>query len=119
MSKNPKLSKGKEILITVGVAAVMSLSVLVTQSGLVFAQSSNFQGGSPQVSQTPDMANIRILFPAGVRSSWHSHTWGQLLMIEEGIGLHQIVDASLKSSIPASPSGRLQVLNTGMALTLK
>lgn len=36
------------------------------------------------------MRNIRILFPAGVRSSWHSHTWGQLLMIEEGVGLHQI-----------------------------
>lgn len=103
MSKNPKLSKGKEILITVGVAAVMSLSVLVTQSGLVFAQSSNFQGGSPQVSQTPDMANIRILFPAGVRSSWHSHTWGQLLMIEEGIGLHQIRGRIIEEFHPGEP----------------
>ena len=99
----PKLSKGKEILITVGVAAVMSLSVLVTQSGLVFAQSSNFQGGSPQVSQTPDMANIRILFPAGVRSSWHSHTWGQLLMIEEGIGLHQIRGRIIEEFYPGEP----------------
>ena len=64
--------------------------MLLTQTNVISAQSSNFQGGSPEISQTPDMANIRILFPAGVRSSWHTHSWGQLLMIEEGIGLHQI-----------------------------
>lgn len=90
MSHHPKTSRLKEALVSISAAAVLGAIVLVTQTDIVSAQSSNFQGGSPVVSQTPDMQNIRILFPAGVRSSWHSHTWGQLLMIEEGIGLHQI-----------------------------
>ena len=88
MSHSPK--KTTEIITSVCAALVLGAVVLLTQTNVISAQSSNFQGGSPEISQTPDMANIRILFPAGVRSSWHTHSWGQLLMIEEGIGLHQI-----------------------------
>ncbi|MDG2249741.1 MAG: hypothetical protein P8N11_02765 [Gammaproteobacteria bacterium] len=88
MSHSPK--KTAEIITSVCAALVLGAVVLLTQTNVISAQSSNFQGGSPEISQTPDMANIRILFPAGVRSSWHTHSWGQLLMIEEGIGLHQI-----------------------------
>lgn len=93
-----------EILTSVCAAAVLGVVVLGTQNGLVFAQSSNFQGGAPQVTQGPDdAAYIRILFPAGVRSSWHSHTWGQLLMIEEGIGLHQIRGRAIEEFHPEEP----------------
>ena len=88
MSHSPK--KIAEIITSFCAALVLGAVVLLTQTNVISAQSSNFQGGSPEISQTPDMANIRILFPAGVRSSWHTHSWGQLLMIEEGIGLHQI-----------------------------
>ena len=88
MSHSPK--KTAEIITSVCAALVLGAVVLLTQTNVISAQSSNFQGGSPEISQTPDMANIRILFPAGVRSSWHTHSWGQLLMIEEGLGLHQI-----------------------------
>ena len=88
MSHSPK--KTAEIITSVCAALVLGAVVLLTQTNVISAQSSNFQCGSPEISQTPDMANIRILFPAGVRSSWHTHSWGQLLMIEEGIGLHQI-----------------------------
>jgi quercetin dioxygenase-like cupin family protein len=88
MSHSPK--KTAEIITSVCAALVLGAVVLLTQTNVISAQSSNFQGGSPEISQTPEMANIRILFPAGVRSSWHTHSWGQLLMIEEGIGLHQI-----------------------------
>ena len=88
MSHSPK--KTAEIITSFCAALVLGAAVLLTQTNVISAQSSNFQGGSPEISQTPDMANIRILFPAGVRSSWHTHSWGQLLMIEEGIGLHQI-----------------------------
>ncbi len=103
MSNNPKFSLRKEFFISSSVAVVLSAAVLLTQSDLVFAQSSNFQGGSPEVSATPDMRNIRILFPAGVRSSWHAHTWGQLLMIEEGIGLHQIRGRVIEEFHPGEP----------------
>ena len=89
---NNKSKKTSLLEIGISACAVVALGVVIfaTQTEEVSAQSSNFQGGAPVVSQTPDMRNIRILFPAGVRSSWHTHTWGQLLLIEEGIGLHQI-----------------------------
>jgi len=96
-------SKTREFLISLGAALVLGGVVLVSQTDIVSAQSSNFQGGSPEVSETPDMRNIRILFPAGVRSSWHSHTWGQLLMIEEGVGLHQIRGRAIEEFHPGEP----------------
>ena len=102
MSHNPK-KKYTEIVTSVCAAAVLGAIVLVSQTDVISAQSSNFQGGSPQVSQTPDMSNIRILFPAGVRSVWHTHTWGQLLMIEEGIGLHQIRGRNIEEFHPGEP----------------
>ncbi len=102
MSRNPK-NKYIEIITSVCAAAVLGTIVLVSQTGVISAQSSNFQGGTPQVSQTPDMSNIRILFPAGVRSAWHTHTWGQLLMIEEGIGLHQIRGRTIEEFHPGEP----------------
>ncbi len=102
MSSNPK--QFKEIITSVCAAASLGLVVLLTQTDVISAQSSNFQGGAPQVSQAPDDARyIRILFPAGVRSSWHSHTWGQLLMIEEGIGLHQIRGRAIEEFHPGEP----------------
>jgi quercetin dioxygenase-like cupin family protein len=102
MSSNPK--NIKEIVTSVCAAAVLGLGVLAFQTDIISAQSSNFQGGAPQVTQGPDDARyIRILFPAGVRSSWHSHTWGQLLMIEEGIGLHQIRGRAIEEFQPGEP----------------
>jgi quercetin dioxygenase-like cupin family protein len=77
--------------------------VLVTQTDIISAQSANFQGGAPEIRQAPDMASIKILFPAGVRSSWHTHTWGQLLMIEEGIGLHQVRGQTIQEIHPGEP----------------
>lgn len=102
MSSNPKHLK--ELFTSVCAAAVLGAVVLVTQTDVINAQSSNFQGGAPQVTEAPDDARyIRILFPAGVRSSWHSHTWGQLLMIEEGIGLHQIRGRAIEEFHPGEP----------------
>lgn len=102
MSSNPK--NIKEIVTSVCAAAALGLGVLAFQTDIISAQSSNFQGGAPQVTQAPDDARyIRILFPAGVRSSWHSHTWGQLLMIEEGIGLHQIRGRAIEEFHPGEP----------------
>jgi quercetin dioxygenase-like cupin family protein len=102
MSSNPK--NIKEIVTSVCAAAALGLGVLAFQTDIISAQSSNFQGGAPQVTEGPDDARyIRILFPAGVRSSWHSHTWGQLLMIEEGIGLHQIRGRAIEEFQPGEP----------------
>ncbi|MGI9249954.1 MAG: hypothetical protein ACR2PR_01980 [Pseudohongiellaceae bacterium] len=93
----------KEILICAAAAIALGLVVTGARMDGVSAQSSNFQGGTPEISQAPDMRNVRILFPAGVRSSWHRHTWGQLLMIEEGVGLHQIRGRAIEEFYPGEP----------------
>lgn len=107
MSHEPKSSNTpsrlRGILTSTCVAVALISGALVSKMDILSAQSSNFQGGNPVVSQTPDMRNIRILFPAGVRSSWHSHSWGQLLMIEEGIGLHQIRGRAIEEFHPGEP----------------
>ena len=95
--------KTAELITSLCAALALGVVVLVSQTDVISAQSSNFQGGAPEISETPDMRNIRILSPAGVRSSWHSHTWGQLLMIEEGIGLHQIRGRAIEEFYPGEP----------------
>ncbi len=106
MIDNSKARQKKSIggmITSIGAALAVVGAVLGLQMSQSSAQSSNFQGGSPQVSQAPDMTSIRILFPAGVRSSWHTHTWGQLLMIEEGVGLHQVRGRAVEEIYPGEP----------------
>ncbi len=102
-NNNAKKSTLLEVVLSASAVAALGLVIFATQTDEISAQSSNFQGGSPVVSQTPDMTNIRILFPAGVRSSWHTHTWGQLLLIEEGVGLHQIRGRAIEEFHPGEP----------------
>jgi len=106
MTDSSKTRQKKSIsgmITSVGAALAVVGAVLGLQMSQSSAQSSNFQGGAPQVSQAPDMTSIRILFPAGVRSSWHTHTWGQLLMIEEGVGLHQVRGQTIQEIHPGEP----------------
>jgi quercetin dioxygenase-like cupin family protein len=47
---------------------------------------------------------IRLRFSAGSRSNWHSHSgWGQLLMIEEGRGRHQVRGGPVQEMLPGQP----------------
>jgi len=86
------------------------------------AQQSTFMGGSPELLDSEEIRNLggvfqmlvahsdaldseglrtlRLRFPAGVRSHWHSHTHGQLLMVEEGVGLHQIRGQEIEAREP-------------------
>ena len=98
--------KKKITQITTSILATVMLcaGVLFTQTAIIAAQSSNFQGGEPQVIQAPDVTSIRILFPAGTRTSWHTHSWGDLLMIDEGIGLHQTRGGVIEEIHPGKPS---------------
>ena len=102
MSHNPR-KKITEIFTSVCAALVLGAIVLVAQTDIISAQSPNFQGGVPDIRQAPDMSSIKILFPAGVRSSWHTHSWGQLLMIEEGIGLTQVRGQTIQEIHPGEP----------------
>jgi quercetin dioxygenase-like cupin family protein len=45
--------------------------------------------GTVAVQQTTGMNMSRIRFEAGARTNWHTHTAGQILLIEEGRGRWQ------------------------------
>jgi 4-carboxymuconolactone decarboxylase len=67
------------------------------------AQQSNFMGGSPTRMPSDKISTLRLKFPKGSRSNWHSHTWGQLLMVEEGRGLTQDRGGPIRSIAPGQP----------------
>lgn len=67
------------------------------------AQQSNFMGGSPQVLDVEGLTVLRLRFPAGVRSNWHTHDDGQLLMIEEGRGRTQVRGGVVEEVGPGEP----------------
>ena len=92
-----------EIITSISAALVLGWLVLGTQATQTAAQQSNFQGGAPEMRQAEEVRTIRILFPAGVRASWHTHAWGQLLMIEEGRGLTQDRGGPLLEMHPGEP----------------
>lgn len=98
-----KKSASIEILTSVSVALVLGWLVFGTQSNQTSAQQSNFQGGSPSIENSDDVNTLRLVFPAGVRSSWHTHSWGQLLMVEEGRGLTQDRGGPLLEMHPGEP----------------
>mgnify|MGYP003575968740 CR=1 FL=1 len=69
----------------------------------VAAQQSNFVGGTPAQLDAKAVRTLRLKFPAGSRSNWHSHASGQLLMIEEGKGRTQERNGPLLEMTPGVP----------------
>lgn len=67
------------------------------------AQGSNFTGGTPASVDAAAVRTTRLRFPKGSRSNWHSHTWGQLLMLEEGRGRTQVRGGSVLETMPGQP----------------
>ena len=64
---------------------------------------SNFMGGNPSRVPSDKISTLRLKFPKGSRSNWHSHSWGQLLMVEEGKGLTQERGGPLLEVGPGQP----------------
>jgi quercetin dioxygenase-like cupin family protein len=79
--------------------AVIAVGVFITL-GVVAAQQSNFVGGTPSQVDATKIRTTRLKFPAGSRSNWHSHSNGQLLMIEEGKGRTQERNGPLIETVP-------------------
>ena len=71
--------------------------------GAASAQQSNFMGGTPSQLDAKAIRTLRLKFPAGSRSNWHSHSNGQLLMIEEGLGRTQDRNGPLLEMLPGVP----------------
>ena len=77
---------------------------MLTSAAQAQAQAqSNFMGGNPSRMPSDKLSTLRLKFPKGSRSNWHSHSWGQLLMVEEGKGLTQERGGGVKEMGPGQP----------------
>ena len=83
-------------------SAVIAVGVFIVVAGAA-AQQSNFVGGTPTQMDVKAMRTLRLKFPAGSRSNWHSHAVGQLLMVEEGKGRTQDRNGPLLEMLPGQP----------------
>lgn len=66
-------------------------------------QATTFTGGTPSQVDATAIRTTRLKFPKGSRSYWHTHTNGQLLMIEDGEGRHQVRGGKLQITKPGEP----------------
>jgi len=88
-----------------GICAVVALVTLGLSEGNA-AQQSNFMGGTIEILDNGtmgDVSTLRLRFPAGVRSNWHTHTDGQLLMVESGHGVTQVRGGPIEVAGPGEP----------------
>jgi 4-carboxymuconolactone decarboxylase len=63
---------------------------------------SYFMGGTPSRVDTK-MTVAALKFPKGSRSNWHSHSTGQLLMVQEGKALTQERGGAVHEVLPGQP----------------
>jgi len=82
-------------------AAAMTVAY---RADVMVAQAQNyFTGGVPTSVDASAVRTTRLKFKAGSRSNWHTHTWGQLLMVEEGKGLTQERGGPVREMLPGQP----------------
>ena len=91
------------IALSLVAAAVLAWILIGQQSDLKAAQQSLFMGGSPRIADSEAVQTLRLIFPAGVRSNWHTHSWGQLLMVEEGSARTQVRGGPVLEMLPGDP----------------
>jgi mannose-6-phosphate isomerase-like protein (cupin superfamily) len=65
---------------------------------LTFAQNpANFTGGTIKlITENSDGKIAHYHFDPGVRTKWHSHEGGQIILVEEGVGLNQVKGGPVK-----------------------
>jgi quercetin dioxygenase-like cupin family protein len=80
---------------------IFAIAAPVWVAGQVVA--SNFAGGTPSAIDATKVRTLRLKFPKGTRSNWHSHAGGQLLMIEEGRGRSQVRGGPVLETVPGQP----------------
>ena len=88
---------------TVVMTSIVAAGLVVFLAGIAAQQQSNFVGGNPTQMDAKAVRTLRLKFPAGSRSNWHSHTHGQLLMVEEGKSRTQERGGPLLEMGPGKP----------------
>ena len=84
-------------------AKLLTIMFAIAAPVWLVGQTSNFSGGAPSPVDATKVRTTRLKFNAGSRSNWHSHTWGQLLMIEEGKARTQVRGGSVQEMGPGQP----------------
>jgi quercetin dioxygenase-like cupin family protein len=71
----------------------LKLAILLSACVIAYSQDKpnpNFTGGEVKTIKENSQGNIaHFYFPPGVRTKWHSHEGGQIILVEDGIGLYQ------------------------------
>jgi quercetin dioxygenase-like cupin family protein len=71
----------------------LKLAILLSACVIAYSQDKpnpNFTGGEVKTVKENSQANIaHFYFPPGVRTKWHSHEGGQIILVEDGVGLYQ------------------------------
>ena len=88
---------------TAVMTSIVAAGLLICIAGIAAQQQSNFVGGNPTQMDAKAVRTLRLKFPAGSRSNWHSHTQGQLLMVEEGKSRTQERGGPLHEMGPGQP----------------
>src|SRR6202453_3972997 len=71
----------------------LKLAILLSACVVAYSQDKpnpNFTGGEVKTVKENSQGNIaHFYFPPGVRTKWHSHEGGQIILVEDGVGLYQ------------------------------
>jgi quercetin dioxygenase-like cupin family protein len=103
---NPRLFTLLSLLIVFVVAVTVgpNAQTPATTAGQGRGTPTNITGGVRWSEDTSNVRVLRLRFSAGSRSNWHTHlAWGQLLMIEEGRGRHQVRGGPIQEILPGQP----------------
>ena len=100
MGLKPGLSRVK---VMTSIVVVGAMVWIVGQRVNGQGTQSLFTGGTPSSVDATAVRTTRLKFAAGSRSNWHSHSWGQLLMIEEGKARTQVRGGPVQEMLPGQP----------------
>ncbi len=71
----------------------LKLAILLSACVIAYSQDKpnpNFTGGEVKPLKENSQGNsVRFYFGPGARTKWHSHEGGQIILVEEGVGLYQ------------------------------
>jgi quercetin dioxygenase-like cupin family protein len=86
MNRVFRLARTASLMVTGAVLVVSGLWTLHAQQ----APNSNFTGGTvTRLEEKPPGQITYLHFDPGVRTKWHIHEKGQIVFVEEGVGLAQ------------------------------
>jgi quercetin dioxygenase-like cupin family protein len=71
----------------------LKLAILLSACVIAYSQDKpnpNFTGGEVRPLKENSQGNsVRFYFGPGARTKWHSHEGGQIILVEDGVGLYQ------------------------------